>query len=68
MLRRIAVRGHNNRQPLAQEVVGNLVDLAIAARRQTATLADGDDGGVERVVDAGLEGRIEKGELPDLGR
>ena len=28
MLRRIAVRGHDDGQPLAQEIVGNLVDLA----------------------------------------
>ena len=55
-------------QALAHEVVGNLVDLPVAVRSQSRGFASRDDGRIERVLDAGLECGIEKGEVSRLAR
>ena len=68
MLRRRIVLRHDDGEPPAHEVVGDLIDLGEAAGRQPGALARGDDRGIERVLDAGLEGRVEKGEPSNLIR
>ena len=68
MLRRRVVRRHDDGEPAAQEVVGDFVDLGEAAGRQPGALACGHDRGIERVLDAGLERRVEKGEPANLIR
>ena len=64
----VASLGHHDRQALPEEVVGDLVNLPVAGGRQPRLLARRDDRRVDRVVDAGLEGGVEKRELPDGGR
>src|SRR5665647_656661 len=68
MLRRVAVLRHDDGQPAAKEVVGDFVDLRETMRRQACALPRGYNRGIERVFDAGLECRIEKGKPADFVR
>jgi len=62
VLRRVGPVRDHDRDPLADEVVRLLVDLADPGRRQAGQLAGRDQRGIERVVDAGLERRVQVGE------
>src|SRR3546814_15452850 len=62
------VLSHDDGQHAAHEVVGNFIDLGEAMLRQPGALAGRDNGGIERVLDAGLEGCIEKSKVSDLVR
>ena len=61
------VAGHDG-ETLAHEVVGNLVDLAPAGGAERARLAGPHECGIERVLDAGLEGGVEVGPPQHLRR
>ena len=64
----VAVLRHDDGEPAAKEVVRDFVDLREAVRRQAGALARGHDRGIERIFDAGLECRIEKGKPADFIR
>ncbi len=66
--RRIGVRGHDDRQAPADEVVRDLVDLRVAGGDQALAGAGGHDGLVQRVLDAGLEGRVQVRQSQDFLR
>src|SRR3546814_7995601 len=67
-LRGPGVLSHDDGQHAAHEVVGNFIDRGEAMLRQPGALAGRDNGGIERVLDAGLEGCIEKSKVSDLVR
>ena len=68
MLRWGIVPRHDDGETAAEEVVGDFVDLRESLGRQARARACGHDRGIERVLDAGLERRVEKGEPANLVR
>ena len=69
MLRRCLVVRDDDREPAAKKVVGNFIDLREPFDRVPGSLACGHDSGVERVLDSGLECRIEIGKTANfIGR
>ena len=62
-----ALAGNDDGQALADEIVRDLVELA-GIEGKTRRLTRGNDGGIERIVDARLQGSIEIGIVQDARR
>src|SRR6185369_15508163 len=68
MLRWVTLFGYDDGEAAAKEVIWDFVDLRVSVCRQPGALARGNDRGIERVFDAGLEGGIEKGNATNIHR